>query len=365
VNWRLLKAIGAFVAIVAIFSVVYAATHLHRANRAEHKAESIELGSVIESASPSLSRELALWLRDQPDANLLGDNKEEYYAILLPKWALADAPAAANFFDELGEPQRAQCYEAEHGIGRAWAAIDPLGALAWADKHTYPTSDGSDSLWSETIAGWASVDLPAAASYVAQHINRQGGQQAAATIIDAMVNEDETGGKAAEWQQTLPSGFRKYGAANHLGFIWGKKDPAACARWIKMLPPDEQPAAVNGLMIVWTGKNWPEASKWIGTAEGQLRDQAIATAINIGFRTVPTRDAIPLALSVTDSKLRHRAIGDAVAHWAIEGERKAAVSWVKQSSLSEQEKREILSLDVLKDPLEEIFQGIRRRLAPR
>jgi hypothetical protein len=303
--------------------------------------------AVVESASPSLCGELAIQLRDHPDADLLSESKGAFLDVLLPKWALADAPAAAKFFDNLGDAQKALSYETDNKIGRAWATVDPYKALAWADKHTYPTSNDQDVLFSETIAGWSAIDMPAAANYVAQHMGRQGAKEAADAIVAAMLNQDGNGSRAAKWLSNLPSSLRKKEIQGNFAYVWAETDPQACARWVETLPEDEKPAAVNGLMIAWPAKNWNDASKWIGTVSGQLRDEAIASAINTsGFENISAPEAISLALSVTDRELRLNAITDAVSHWAIE-DREAAVAWLKRSSLSPREKRAVMSLDVI------------------
>src|SRR5437868_13396971 len=100
-------------------------------------------------------------------------------------------------------------------------------------------------------------------------------------------------------------------------------------------------------MIAWPAKNWSDASKWIATVSGELRDDAIASAINTsGFKNIPPPEAISLALSVADPKLRLSAITDAVSNWALE-DREAAVAWLKRSSLSPREKRAVMLLDVI------------------
>jgi hypothetical protein len=306
--------------------------------------------AVVESASPSLCGELALQLRDHPDADLLSESKGAFLDVLLPKWALADAPAAAKFFDDLGDAQKALSYETDNKIGRAWATVDPYKALAWADKHTYPTSNDQDVLFGETIAGWSTTDMPAAANYLAQHIDRQGAKEAADAIVAAMLNQDGNGDRAAKWLSNLPSTLRKWEIESNFAFVWAEKKPQDCARWVTTLPRSEQPAAVSGLMHGWTDKNWTDASTWISTVNGELRDHAIASAINCcASENVPASQMIPLALSVTDAELRLSAITDAVSHWAIEN-REAALEWVKRSSLSPREKRAVLSLDVLSPP---------------
>ena len=228
--------------------------------------------------------------------------------------------------------RKALSYEIENKIGRAWATVDPYKALAWADKHTYPTSNDQDVLFSETIAGWSTTDIPAAANYLAQHIDRQGAKEAADAIVAAMLDQDGNGDRAAKWLSYLPSTLRKWEIESNFAFIWAEINPEDCARWVTTLPRNEQPAAVSGLMHGWTGKNWTDASTWISTVNGELRDHAIASAINCcASENVPASQMIPLALSVTDPELRLSAITDAVSHWAIEN-REAALAWVKRSS---------------------------------
>jgi len=216
--------------------------------------------AVVESASPSLCGELALQLRDHPDADVLSESKGAFLDVLLPKWALGDAPAAAKFFDDLGDAQKALSYETDNKIGRAWATVDPYKALAWADKHTYPTSNDQDVLFSETIAGWSTTDMPAVANYLAQHIDRQGAKEAADAIVAAMLNQDGNGDRSAKWLSNLPSTPRKWEIESNFAFVWAEKNPQDCARWVTTLPRNEQPAAVSGLMQGWTDKNWTDAS---------------------------------------------------------------------------------------------------------
>jgi hypothetical protein len=304
--------------------------------------------AVVGSISPSACAEIANYLRDHPDIDLLQECRGEYLDPVLERWALVDAAAAAKFFDNLGDGQHALFYETDNKIGRAWATVDPYKALAWADKHTYPTSNDQDVLFSETIAGWSTTDMPAAANYVAQHMDRQGAKEAADAIVAAMLNQDGNGGRAVKWLSNLPSSLRKKEVQGNFACVWAKQNPEASAHWVETLPAGEQPAAVGGLMVVWAGDNWSAASKWIDSVSGELRDQAINSAINCcGLpENIPPAQAMSLALSVRDPELRFDTLKYALSHWAMEN-REAAVAWVKRSSLSEKQKRAVLSLDML------------------
>lgn len=304
--------------------------------------------AVVDSVSPALCGDLAAHLRDHPDTDLMSENNGSFLDTLLQRWAFVDAAAAAKFLDELGDAADVLSYETKDRIGRAWGTVDPSQALAWADKHTYPTSNDQDVLFSDTIAGWCTTDLAAASSYVTQHIDRQGGKESADTVLRLMLEHDGDGKGATKWLSELPSSLRKKEIEGNFACVWAQRDASASARWVETLPGDEQPAAVSGLMVVWAGHNWPAALEWINGIAGELRDHAINSAINCcGLpENISPAQAISLALSITNSDLRFDTLKDALSHWAIEN-REAAVGWVKRSSLPEEQKRSVLSLDML------------------
>lgn len=298
-------------------------------------------GTVILSVSPSTAPELAAILKDHPDKDLMAECKGTFLDTLLERWSCVDAPAAAKFFENLGDTQLG--YSTAGKIAHAWATVDPYAALGWAEKQKETSNGEREPLFNDVILGWCSKDVTAAAAYVFEHMNRPWAIQAATSVALAMFNQDP--GAATSWLRDLAPGEAKMQAEASLVSEWADKDPLAAAHWMEKLSRDDQKAAIAPLMGTWVARDWNAASKWLATLSGDLRDNAIAAAVGTYQTTVLPSETLSWALSINNKETRTDAVQNVLRQWASI-DPQAAATWIRSSLLSKEEKDQLLSADI-------------------
>jgi hypothetical protein len=91
----------------------------------------------------------------------------------------------------------------------------------------------------------------------------------------------------------------------------------------------------------WVETDWPEASRWIATLTGDVRDEALAAAVN---REGAARiDSLSLALSIGKEEIRNNVIEGIIRNWAAT-DPNAADTWVKAGPLSNEQRDHLRSV---------------------
>ena len=299
----------------------------------------VAANTVVHSMSPSVASEIATYLRDHPDKDLAGACRNEFMEAVLTRWADVDPTAAAKFYDELDKKSDALAGSVPTSIAWSWGTLDPSAALDWIQKQSNEQYSGS--LFDSVITGWARNDPPSAMSYVLQHLDRPGANGAAASIAVELLNRDPK--SAAHWINNLPPGEAKSYAEDSLTNTWAQRDPAAAAQWTQELPAEDQGSAAFTIARIWAGQDWPETQRWLAELSGDYRDSAIAGALVSG--QVDRAESLPLAVSMTNVEARLHTLQSIIENWA-DTDRDQAASWIKSSSITRQEKEQLLSLDV-------------------
>jgi hypothetical protein len=87
--------------------------------------------------------------------------------------------------------------------------------------------------------------------------------------------------------------------------------------------------------------NWPDASRWINTLTGDIRDEALTVAVNREGATQV--DSLALALSIEKEQKRNNAVENVIRNWAAT-DVNAAETWVKGSPLSSEQRDRLRSV---------------------
>jgi hypothetical protein len=296
------------------------------------------LSTVVHSASPGLAPELAAYLVEHPDKDLKDAFRDDLLPQAMESWSLIDPTAAAKFFDELPLVKKS-AYSTGTGIAYAWGTVDPYAALSWAERENMPEVD-SGSLMNAVIAGWCDVDVNAAGAFVKEHLDRSGSQLAAYSVAATLFDQDPK--KAIDWLGDLPWGEAKDEAESKLARFWAEKDPSAASRWVEELPSVERPAVAVSLASAWALSDWPAASTWIAGLNGESHNAAVQSAIQNIPAGIPPTEPLALALSITDKDQRFGAVMSVIQLWTAK-DPEAAAAWVKNSSLTKEEKQLLLS----------------------
>ena len=302
----------------------------------------VAANTVLHSMSPSVAREMATYLRDYPDKDLAASCQNEFMEAVLSRWADVDPSAAAQFYDDLGKKSDALTGSVPASIAWSWGTLDPNAALDWIQKQSNEQYSGS--LFDSVVTGWVRNDPPAAMNYVVQHLDRPGANSAAASIAVELLNRDPQ--SAGRWINNLPPGEARSSAEQSLTYTWAERDPAAAARWTQELPVDDQASAAFTVARIWAGQDWPETQRWLAGLSGDYRDSAIAGAVVTG--QVDPAESLPLAESMTNVEARLHTLQGIIENWADSNRDEAAI-WIKNSTITREEKEQLLGLDIFRE----------------
>ena len=290
--------------------------------------------TVVNSVSPSAAQELIGFLADHPDKDLSNESKNEFMGTLVSSWSQLDPEAASRFIDNLGNTKNGLAYRAREDIAYNWATLDPPAALAWVATQKEPTF-----LSDYVIRGWCRKDINDASAYVLQHLDEPAGMQFASSVVTAMF--DQSVDEATKWMSQMPAGAPRSEAEMAFASLWAGKDPSSAAKWAATLPANEQMNLVSTIAGNWVETNWPEASRWIATLTGDVRDEALAAAVNREGAT--PGDSLSLALSIGKEELRNNVIEGVIRSWAA-ADPNAAETWVKAGPLSNEQRDHLRSI---------------------
>lgn len=299
--------------------------------------------TVVNSISPSAAPELIAFLTGHPDKDLIVYCKNEFLGKLLSNWSQLDPEAASRFIDELGDAKNNPGYNLSHkargDIAYNWATLDPAAALEWTAKQKGKDFVDTSELYDNVIRGWCRKDISAASAYVAQHLDEPFAGQIASSVVTAMFDHDVD--EATAWVSHIPRGTPRDEAESSIVSLWAAKDPSSAAKWAATLSADEQTGLVTTIATDWVDTNWSDASRWISTLTGDVRDEALAVAVNREGATQV--DSLALALSIGKEETRNNAIDNTIRNWAAT-DASAAEAWVKGSPLSSEQRDHLRSV---------------------
>ena len=295
--------------------------------------------TVVYSVSPSAAPELIAYVTEHPDKDLSFECKNGFLGTLISNWSLLNPEAASKFIDSLGNTKSNFGYKAREDIAYNWATLDPSAALEWISKQKDKDYVDANDLYDGAIRGWCRKDLSAAAAYVAQHLDDPVAGQLASSVATAMFDHQIE--EATDWVRQMPAGAPRNEAESTVASMWSAKDPASAAKWLATLPESEQTNVVRVIASDWVNTNWPDASRWLGTLTGDVRDEALTVALNREDST-PV-ESLSLALWIKNDDKRNESIETVIRNWAAT-DAQTAETWVKGSSLSNEQQAKLLSV---------------------
>jgi hypothetical protein len=295
--------------------------------------------TVVNSVSPSAAPELIAMLTEHPDKDLLDECKKDFLDPLIASWSLLDPEAASKFMDELGNTKSSLNSTARENIAYNWGTLDPSAALEWVGKQGDKDYINHNLLYNKVVRGWCRANLPEAAAYVRQRLDDENASTAASSVAEAMFGHDPD--DATTWVGRLPEGNPRNEAESTVASTWSQKDPAAASRWMSALPEKEQGEVAGVIMSNWANTNWPEASRWIDTLSGDVRDTALAAAMN--RQDASESDSLGVALRIGNGEIRQAQIERVIRDWTY-NDAEAAEAWVKGSPLSPEQQQRLLKV---------------------
>ena len=236
-----------------------------------------------------------------------------------------------------------------------WAGTNPQAALAWfegvdlaTDEKFGPIVGGDEkrvasvrsTLQVGLVYGLSDDDPYAAADYVL----RQGEGNSKmdwmmGIITDKVLKADGPGG-ASVWAEGLPEGKQRAGALSKVAASYAKEDPQSAAAWLQSMPATaDKSQGLKNTFSTWAGQDFVSAGEYLGSmGASKERDWAVSGYAPRIVGEDPGA-AIDWANSVSDPKLREKALIETAQVYYHRVDKKAAAQWLPESGLTEKQQQ--------------------------
>jgi hypothetical protein len=201
--------------------------------------------------------------------------------LLVRRWTALDPRAAADWTEQLGEPEARRALQA--AVALAWTETDVLGALAWA--RALPGGDTSEYVLTQ-LGYEAARENPVEALQLAVELSPTAERDA--LILHGFrqwVAADA--GAARAWLLQWPESELRQHALADFATVLANHDGDAGARFAIEHPPAgaDFERAIIGVIQRWSQHDLPAAQAWIETFPATpLRDRAVQVVAHIGSR---------------------------------------------------------------------------------
>jgi hypothetical protein len=269
-----------------------------------HSSRDLEISSIVNNDDPIARASDLLKLIGTlgasdfqavvADFRDLGITRERMgeYGMLLHAWAKVDPLGALDYAEaQTGTPFARQT------ILASWATDDPDSAVTWAKDHH--EGEGANPWLVGVIRGLASTnstrateilsDLPysrergSALSAIIPHIARQGQEKGILwleTITDERLHAGATSylaanlaktnpERTAEWISSLSDSDAKTRAAGNVAEEWAERDLQSALTWTDTLDGSSKTNAARELIGTYAKENPEQASAWLKTMSGE------------------------------------------------------------------------------------------------
>ena len=359
-------------------------------------------GTSAATAQPSQSRSISLLSEDSVKTRLsiaeihqLTNPLERSRQLL----ALIDSLAPDEFGAALQELKAADIYNKHRDeqtmLLHAWAKVDPLAALEFAQN-----GERSTSTTKEVLSSWANENPTAALAWARENHEGTEANPWLVGIVKGLINTDpdlatqvlqelpfsEERGEAMRelaphiaqlgvdeaqaWVNSITDPRLSSGASAYLADIFSKQDPAIGAQWVSSITDtDARQRALSSVVENWTNQDPDAAQQWIQTLSPDDQAQAGPKFVNsyasqdanaaadwldnqtdsenyqtlLGeFARGATRSDPELALNygneLEDDNSRSRTVGRAL--WTLYRKDKASArTWIGENELPERVQR--------------------------
>ncbi|NWK56096.1 hypothetical protein HW115_10785 [Verrucomicrobiaceae bacterium N1E253] len=205
------------------------------------------------------------------------------YAMLLHAWAKVDPVGALDYAEQnTGTPFARQT------ILASWASDDPESAIVWAKEHH--EGDRANPWLVGVIRGIASTD-PKRATEVMHELpfSRERGE-ALGSIVPYIAKQGHD--QALLWLDTIKDEKLLNGATAYMASNLAKSDPKTTADWVSTLDDNEaKHRAVREVAEQWEDQDLSSAIAWANTLDGNSKTQAANELIGDYARENPAEAA--------------------------------------------------------------------------
>ena len=286
------------------------------------------------------------------------------YSMLLHAWAKVDPLAALKYAQEnTGTPFARQT------ILASWAETNPDAALNWAQQNH--EGEEANPWLVGVIRGIAPNDLDKATeimtslpystergdalSLIVPHIMKLGQAKAdawlngiederlraggAAYLAEAIAKEDPV--KAAAWVMNLQDTSAIARAAGNVTEAWASQDFDAALNWTNSLTEEAKTNAARGIIPHYASKNPAEASAWVRTMSSEPEYQRLTTSFI--WHTARTNPEMSLShvAEMTDKRSQSRYYSRILDSWR-QRDPDTATQWVENNSIPENVRKRFL-----------------------
>lgn len=219
----------------------------------------LALGQWAESAP----KDAAAWSQ----RHLEGIDLHNTMIRIAEQWAQSDPAAAARWFSTLPEQSRTAPLE---GLFFKWGVQDPKAARAFLDSEL-PTDQARPTFTQAVLAGWAKT-APAEASAQSLEISRQ--SQNPSLFANTLANWATVDvSSSADWLlENVKPGPERNAALQEMAAMFAHQHPTAGVEWIGNLEAQEQGNAREVLGTEWARTDAKSAAAWLAT----LPDESVS-----------------------------------------------------------------------------------------
>jgi hypothetical protein len=248
--------------------------------RTERRDELIRL--ALQQFSESDSKGAAGWALK----NLSGIDLNNNLIAIAENWAEQNGLEAATWF--LALPQTPQRDAAVENMYFAWASNDPEAALQFI-KTNPNLGELASTLQRAALAGWAKSDPEKAVATsltLSQSANDPG---LFANTLANWATMDLPG--STDWLMAhLKSGEERTTALLELAPIYAEQSPEAGIAWLaKLNAGEERDAVASSMAVAWARADAPGAAKWAASQNSSTLSTDAISAISLNFlREDPT-----------------------------------------------------------------------------
>jgi hypothetical protein len=367
------------------------------AQQKDHPGKISDLWGILRQWTSRNPQEAALWVQNWPH------EKDRTYLISAVAGAWADPKAALAWVERLlPEEER---LKSMREIADSWARQDPQGVSDWVmslpegktrndiihkvvttlststkDDHVdkalilvglLPEGQERDQAIGMVALKLAEKDPPKAVELIEKIPTRHGRIYILSNIAERWAKNDIP--SATRWALSLPEQKERIAVLRHVTSVWGRSEPQAVLTWAVQLPEgEEKGAALRGIADGWgsiaprEAMNWVEQlpdgsqksqvidavmSHWVHQSQtvsawlskllpGPTRDQAIRSYALRRLARNP-QDAIQWTERIEDGAVRQNTTITVAQTW-LRLDRQAAEQWIRQSSLPEGMKTDLL-----------------------
>jgi hypothetical protein len=257
-----------------------------------HSSQTHDIRSIIQNEDPTTraSDIIALINTLGPndfqqvvaDFRAQGITKERMgeYSMLLHAWAKVDPLGALDYAEQnTGTPFARQT------ILTSWASDDPDSALLWAKDHH--EGDGANPWLIGVIQGIATKDTTRATEILHELPYSRERGKALSTIIPHIAQQGQE--KAILWLSTITDERLATGATAYLASSLAKQNAPNTAEWVSSLEESEgKSRAAREVARQWANQDLSSALAWTDTLDGASQINAAREVIGLYAKENPT-----------------------------------------------------------------------------